>query len=200
MTKGHAFTRDGVQCLDCKRHIDDLRGDYECEVTAPDPARLHQSIRQLEGDGGRVDVEHLKRLLHEADVSGWTVAYDHKDGDDSSWDEVWIRGHYGETIAMCGERYTMAPQHAALIAAAVTQLPALLDLTRRQDAALTAVRELADDWLEGRTVIDGSKQMELIAAAALASPDTTQEADENGCPVEPHGGVDCPGDACRFAQ
>jgi len=27
------------------------------QVTAPDPARLHQSIRQLEGDGGRVDVE-----------------------------------------------------------------------------------------------------------------------------------------------
>jgi len=29
-------------------------------MTAPDPARLHQSIRQLEGDGGRVDVERTR--------------------------------------------------------------------------------------------------------------------------------------------
>ena len=78
---------------------------------------------------------------------------------------------------------------ADLIVALVNAAPALLaalrdrdDLIRRQDAALTAVRELADGWGAWAFVNQDprnqlARQLTDALSAALASPDTTQEAD-----------------------
>lgn len=162
-------------------------------MTAPDPARLHQSIRQLEGDGGRVDVEQLRGLLERATPGPW-FAYDRGVGYEIALDEP--GDTYPRTLPEGLKTSLGRAEDAELIAAAVNALPALLDLIRRQDAALTAVQELADaldidaasEAMEAESDELDPHQMERqmgrseatqsaadALRAALASPDTTQD-------------------------
>jgi hypothetical protein len=56
-------------------------------------------------------------------------------------------------------------EDAALIAAAITALPALLDRLERQAAAIEAVQELADDW---GAISDGRYATNRIARTTAA--------------------------------
>lgn len=74
--------------------------------------------------------------------------YDHDD------DSYWVADTFGHETT------------GHFIASARTDVPWLVDLARRQDAALRAVLDMADDWAEGRaTLAEHEGGVEYCAAS-----------------------------------
>jgi hypothetical protein len=76
------------------------------------------------------------------------------------------------------------------------------------EEAVKRVEALADTWeararayaaAGDRDKATDLRQRSAALRAALASPAPAPQEDTNGCPDQPHHGVDCPGDACRYA-
>lgn len=164
-----------TRCTDCGLAMDACPHEYAVVHVAP-------AVAIPAGPQRAEQLDHLTELLAAAEPEGWTVAFDHDsaDGDDTYYDEVWVRGPDGETIAMLGERYTMAPKYAALIVALASTAPALLATVRRQQAALDAVTELAGVWAERGTHVDTDRAscatcyFDVLQALKHALPDSAR--------------------------